>query len=223
MFNASAAYDAFLLALAPSFETTGFKCVKSGFRRRNQFAQLDVPLTKARNNRRDCLVCNLGVTVNLKALDPYFRPKNQRDSMSGNSACDFFTTYFDLAGRPPGELGYWTISSDADLTQAIVEATHCVPAILRFLEPFEAEPDILAKLRRPFLERNVVNILGKLAYPAYLIGTGRRVEFDKAFTDLLAVFNDDERFVTAISRARQKMERISQNGHTLSDAAGSMA
>lgn len=210
-FDASAAYAAFLDALAPSFEPAGFKRVKNGFRRRTRFAQLDVPLSTSRDSRPDCLICNLGGTASLKALDPFFRPKDASDSLTGGKGCDFFITQVKLIGEP----GRWDIASDAALADAIGQAKHCVPALSAWFEPFEAEDTILARLRERFLVRDAsaTNILGKLPYPAYLAGTGRVEEFHQAFADLLALFADNERFVLAINRARQKIERVSGIGH----------
>ena len=209
MFDSSAAYEDFLRGLSPSFEAAGFKRVKVGFRKRTRFSLLEVKLSKSRDTRLDHLICGLGFGADLRALDPFFRPKNVRSGIASVQFYDFFATYRELMHLPSADTGYWSITSSTGLADAIAQAKCCVQRALQFFEPFDTESEILSHLRANFLVRDVSSIAGQLMYPAYLAATGRNEEFQKAIEDLAYLFADSERFVVAIEKARKKIEFIS--------------
>jgi hypothetical protein len=212
MFDAFETYAAFLDSLAPAYESAGFKRVKGGFRRRTKLAVLNVGLGKGRDTRRDCLICNLGGWVNLPPLDPYFRAKDCRDSLSGGKDCDFWVSQFHLTKALGFESGCWRITSDAELAEAIALGQRFAAGLLCFFELFESEAGILARLQEHFLTKGST-ITGQLRYPAYLLGTGRPAEFDHAFGQLLQLYADDESFLRALGFARRKIVRIAGIEH----------
>jgi hypothetical protein len=187
-FSSAVAYRDLVDGACRDLLDLGYKRFTRGCKKVLSHAIFIFEFRKSRDTRADKLMVSLHAEILLTKLNPIFRSSSFDIGIPTVMPYDFAMHQSDMGCPSDVNKGYWTISNDHELRDAISNAQRIIPSGLEFFSKFFSEAKALEMLRLSFLGGCSVALSEAVKYPAYLALMGDDDGFRRAMDGVIGAY-----------------------------------